>query len=1297
NVTNNSLGYARLSTVLPSGVDNAQGTIVLNSQNVALTNAEGTNEGQDPGFKYYDVTGALQDGTNELAVTSDGYMNLAAAILELTYEAPPAGVSFSANLTSGESTLTVQFTDLSYGATSWQWDFNNDGTIDSTEKNPVHTYTNAGTYTVNLTATNAYGSTSMVKTGYITVTGGSGGNTGPVVSFSADITSGTFPLTVRFTDGSTGDVTAWAWDFQNDGVVDSTVQNPAYNYTNAGTYSVNLTATNAEGTNSTVKSGYITVSIVSAASLPLTTEQTGTVSGDLYVGSFQPVPFGNQPQTGVTSRDFDQPFTIPAFTNIQWAKVYVNVYSGTGSGDWPTWTTTSLDANGDGTYETVLGIENMTTGTAYSTDGKVYRINDHTNRVYSDYETSYDVTNLITSTQPAVHVKNQKIGTGSYDGRLKAVTLVVAYNDGDSDTVKYWVNHGHDWFKTGSSSTTFGTAGIPTGFTGATLSNVALSSADSTYTFNSVSQAGANPVAPINYYENHTWSVTGAVNPAADSVFQYALGSGSSFKTTLAALAVRYPGSAPAPVADFTATPVFGIAPLTVSFTDASTNTPTAWNWESRASGTSDSWTSFATTRNPVTNFSAGAYDIRLTVTNTSGNNTVTKTQYLSVSAGPKRLATVRNGTVSGDLYVGAFQPVPWSNQSPSFSNATFTQAYTIPAHTDIQWARLYAVVNAANTQAIPGLATVTFDSNGDGTYETALGNETLSTSSTFTSEVYPVNDHVNKQYADYMIWYNVTPYINANTVHASIFVSDVNFGGRLKELTLVVAYNDGDSDQVKYWVNEGHDYQSDTSTAITTSFATSSLGAGWTSATLRNVGLSSEDVLYTFNSNTLTGQGIMLPYFETNTWDVRSFLTAGSDSSFVYMHNTSSSFKTTLAALAVRYPGSAPATLSATSVSGIGKNQNGTIGIYLNNSFSPKAGSLTAKLYYNESILTAQSMEIMADGVAPINLSSPITIAIATASGIPNGNAWLANVTFSSRQDTEVTSALGLALITLTDTSIPPQDLRGMTRIQNGTFTTGGNIQVQVVGADGNPVIADRIALEGGAGPISVASQSSQRFSAVPAGTYQLIVTKAGHIGVNTTISYTAGTVRDLTATMVSHAYQPTVILAENGVSLAGMTHTAPEQLNALRNETDQYNLTLNGGGVISVALEYPMRFQLNQPQVTSALPVGSEIRNGTFLWTNPSYTTTNATLVVTAVPAGGQSPLEFLLTGGKLGDVYYTGQITSTDSLYILHYIVGDLKSLPTYDYADITRDGKITSTDALYILHYIVGNVNEYYQKV
>jgi PKD repeat protein len=390
-------------------------------------------------------------------------------------------------------------------------------------------------------------------------------------------------------------------------------------------------------------------------------------------------------------------------------------------------------------------------------------------------------------------------------------------------------------------------------------------------------------------------------------------------------------------------------------------------------------------------------------------------------------------------------------------------------------------------------------------------------------------------------------------------------------------------------------------------------------------------------------------------------------------------------------------ATLYVTNVTGIGRNQTGTTGIYLNNSFNPKAGSATFKLYYNMSIITAQSAQIMSGGVVSTNLSSPITFAIATTSGIPNGNAWLANVTFRSEQNAETTSELGLILTTLDDISIPPQDLIGVTRIQNGTFKTGGGVQVNVFDASGNPLIADRIALESGTGTLSVTGVNSYRFNAVPTGTYQVNVTKSGYIGVNSTISYTAGSMRMLTATMVTHAYQPTVILAESGVALSGMTRIPPEQLNAKRNETDQYNLTLNGGGVISVALEYPMRYQLNRPQLNSALPVGTEMRNGTFLWTTPFYTTTNATLIMTATPVTGQSFVGLRFTGGKLGDVYYDTKVTSTDSLYDLHYVVTNLRSLSTYDYADVNRDGKITSTDALYILHFVVGNVNEYYQAV
>ena len=86
-----------------------------------------------------------------------------------TEEAAPV-VDFSANPTSGGVSLTVSFTDQSVNSpTSWEWDFNNDGTVDSTEQNPTYTYEAAGTYTVKLTAVNAEGSGAETKTDYIIV------------------------------------------------------------------------------------------------------------------------------------------------------------------------------------------------------------------------------------------------------------------------------------------------------------------------------------------------------------------------------------------------------------------------------------------------------------------------------------------------------------------------------------------------------------------------------------------------------------------------------------------------------------------------------------------------------------------------------------------------------------------------------------------------------------------------------------------------------------------------------------------------------------------------------------------------------------------------------------------------------------------------------------------------------------------------------------------------------------------------------------------------------------------------
>ena len=79
----------------------------------------------------------------------------------------------------------------------------------------------------------------------------------PVVSFYGSRTSGTAPMTVKFTDASEGSPTAWIWSF-GDGTY-STDQNPRHTYSKAGTYSVTLKASNAAGSVTKTRCNYIKV------------------------------------------------------------------------------------------------------------------------------------------------------------------------------------------------------------------------------------------------------------------------------------------------------------------------------------------------------------------------------------------------------------------------------------------------------------------------------------------------------------------------------------------------------------------------------------------------------------------------------------------------------------------------------------------------------------------------------------------------------------------------------------------------------------------------------------------------------------------------------------------------------------------------------------------------------------------------------------------------------------------------------------------------------------------------------
>ena len=76
---------------------------------------------------------------------------------------------FSSNTTDGTYPMTVQFTDLSKNAFSWEWDLNGDGIVDSTARNPTYTYGSFGNYTVSLKVSNRNGFDSETKSNYVTV------------------------------------------------------------------------------------------------------------------------------------------------------------------------------------------------------------------------------------------------------------------------------------------------------------------------------------------------------------------------------------------------------------------------------------------------------------------------------------------------------------------------------------------------------------------------------------------------------------------------------------------------------------------------------------------------------------------------------------------------------------------------------------------------------------------------------------------------------------------------------------------------------------------------------------------------------------------------------------------------------------------------------------------------------------------------------------------------------------------------------------------------------------------------
>ncbi len=253
---------------------------------------------------------------------------------------------------------------------------------------------------------------------------------------------------------------------------------------------------------------------------------SGTVSGGVDVVTENPWN-----TTGELSYD------IPADAKtIKSADVYVNVYGGSA--------TNAYGANANISFTTDNGKTDkseslwIVDGTS---DGTVYPVNDHTTKCYSDYMIHYDITDLLTGlngTSLKINVDTFKMEDKQFDGRIKLIALVLAYDDGDTDEINYWINDDQLWTKS-NVTLNFDTQG-KAGFS--TLTNVVLSSGDGTYRINN--EILLEPITHVsgNYYQFNKWSVGGLIDGSSDTSLNVAYAGTSAYgsiKNVLSVLTIE--------------------------------------------------------------------------------------------------------------------------------------------------------------------------------------------------------------------------------------------------------------------------------------------------------------------------------------------------------------------------------------------------------------------------------------------------------------------------------------------------------------------------------------------------------------------------------------------------------------------------------------------------------------------------------------------------------------------------------------------------------------------------------------
>ena len=603
-----------------------------------------TSTSQNPSHQY---TGAGSYTVSLRATNAGGYDDEVKTNYITANPAAPVA-NFTGTPTSGTAPLTVNFTDTSTNApTSWSWNFGDGGT--STSQNPSHQYTSAGSYTVSLRATNAGGYDDEVKTNYITVQAAGGT---PTFVAAGTVASGTGAITPALPAGlAANDILllfletanqAVSISNQNGATWSEVANSPQGTGTAGGTSATRLTAfwsryNGTQGAPTTSDSG---------------NHQAGrmiAIRGVATSGDPWDVTAGGTESTADTSGAIPGATTTVANTLVV-AAIATSLPDASGTANFSAWANSNLTSVAEQTDNTVTAGNGGGLGLATGGKASAGAYGNTTVTCATSAAKGMMSIALKPSGGPSAPVAN-------FSGTPTSGTapLTVNFTDSSTNTPTSW-----SW-NFGDSSTS----------TSQNPSHQYASAGNYTVSLRATNAGGyddevkgnyitVNPAAPVANFTGNPTSGTapltvGFTDTSTNTPTSWSWNFGDSSTSTSQNPSHQYTGAGsytvslratnaggyddevktsyitvnpPAPVANFSGTPISGTAPLTVSFTDTSTNTPTSWSWNFGDSSTS-------TSQNPSHQYtSAGNYTVSLRATNAGGYDDEVKSNYITVTSG---------------------------------------------------------------------------------------------------------------------------------------------------------------------------------------------------------------------------------------------------------------------------------------------------------------------------------------------------------------------------------------------------------------------------------------------------------------------------------------------------------------------------------------------------------------------------------------------------------------------------------------------------------------------------------------